>query len=144
MPFIQLKLSGERDPALARAAATRVTALTRQHLRKDPALTAVAVEFVPAEQWFIGAAALSTQGARSFHLAIGVTDETNTKDEKAAYIAAVYAALDELLGGVHTTSYVHVHDVRAAGYGYGGLTQERRYVQAQAAPPAALRLAGAR
>ena len=32
MPFIQLKLSGERDPALARAAATRVTALTRQHL----------------------------------------------------------------------------------------------------------------
>ena len=53
MPFIQVKLSGERDDALAGEVAERVTALTQKHLRKDPAVTVVAVEFVAPELWFI-------------------------------------------------------------------------------------------
>ncbi len=32
---------------------------------------------------------------------------------------------------------MHVHDVRADAYGYGGLTSERRYIQAQAAQKSA-------
>ena len=39
-----------------------------------------------------------------------------------------------LLGGRQSESYVHVNDVRADAYGYGGLTQERRYIQSRAAP----------
>jgi len=38
---------------LAENVARRVVVLTHRHLHKDPALTAVAVEFVPAEQWFV-------------------------------------------------------------------------------------------
>lgn len=34
----------------------------------------------------------------------------------------------ELLGPLRHESYVHVHDVRADAYGFGGLTQERRYI----------------
>ena len=129
MPFIQVKISGERDAALAARVAQRVTALTGEHLRKDPALTAVAVEFVAPDLWFIANTPLAAQRARSFHLNISITDETNTKDEKSAYIAAIFAAMDGLLGGIHEKSYVHVADVRAAGYGYGGVTQEQRYVR---------------
>jgi 4-oxalocrotonate tautomerase len=38
--------------------------------------------------------------------------------------------MGELLGDVAEHSYVHIADVRASAYGYGGKTQEFRY-QAQ-------------
>jgi phenylpyruvate tautomerase PptA (4-oxalocrotonate tautomerase family) len=60
---------------------------------------------------------------------VSITDETNTKAEKARYIAAVQAAMSELLGTVAEHSYVHVADLRASAYGYGGRTQEARYQQ---------------
>ena len=37
MPFVQVKLSGERDASPAAKVAQRVTALMQEHLRKDPA-----------------------------------------------------------------------------------------------------------
>ena len=128
MPFIQIKISGDRDAALATKVAQRITAITQEHLRKDPALTAVAVEFVAADLWFVANSPLAAQRVRSFYLNISITDETNTKDEKAAFIAAIYAAMNELLNGVHEKSYVLVADVSAAAYGFGGITQEERYV----------------
>ena len=36
--------------------------------------------------------------------------------------------MGELLGPLHNESYVYVNDVRADAYGFGGLTQERRYI----------------
>ena len=67
------------------------------------------------------------RGQRSFSLEIKVTDETNTKAEKARFIAAVFDSFERLFGPLHAESYIHVHDVRAASYGYGGRTQEWRY-----------------
>ena len=128
MPFIQVKVSGERDDALAAKIARRITALTQDVLRKISADTAVAVEFVAPALWFVANTPLSEQAVRSFYLNISVTDETNTKDEKASYIAGVYAAMAELLGGVHEKSYVLVANPSGAAYGYGGITQEERYV----------------
>lgn len=129
MPFLDLTLSGPADAGLAATAAHELTALTARLLGKDPALTAVAVCFVDAGLWFVGDASLTAQGVRSHHLSITVTDETNTKREKAAYLAEVHRAMDALLGCTHEKSYVHVIDARAAAYGYGGLTQERRGLQ---------------
>ena len=63
----------------------------------------------------------------SYHWMVSITDETNTKHEKAEYLKAVHQAMRELLGGVAEHSYVHVADLRASAYGYGGLTQEHRY-----------------
>ena len=128
MPFIQVKISGERDDALAGRVAQRVTALTSEHLHKEPALTAVAVEFIAPELWFIANTSLAGERVRSFHLNISVTGETNTKNETSAYIAAIYAAMGELLGGVHEKSYVLVNQASGSAYGYGGITQEERYV----------------
>jgi 4-oxalocrotonate tautomerase len=61
---------------------------------------------------------------------VSITDETNTKREKAVYLEAVHRAMGELLGGVAEHSYVHVADLRASAYGFGGRTQEHRYQHA--------------
>ena len=70
------------------------------------------------------------QGASAFHLDISITDETNTKAEKARYLAAVHDAMARLRPDLHEVSYVHLIDARAAAYGYGGRTQEFRHQQA--------------
>ena len=85
------------------------------------------VDFIDPQQWFIAGKSLAGSAVRSYHWMVSITDETNTKREKAAYLAAVHQAMDELLGGVAEHSYVHVADLRASAYGYGGLTQENRY-----------------
>ena len=54
---------------------------------------------------------------------IAARDQTLTEEG-----AAVYAAMGELLGGVHEKSYVLVADVKGAAYGFGGITQEERYI----------------
>ena len=127
MPYLHIQLSGEPDDTLAARVAEHATDLTANLLGKDPALTAVVIDFVPARRWFIAKAPLSASGERSYHWLVTITDETNTKAEKAAYLAAVHETMGKLLGGVADHSYVQVADVRAAAYGYGGITQERRY-----------------
>jgi len=127
MPYLHIQLSGEPDDTLAAQVATHATDLTANLLGKDPALTAVVIDFVPARRWFIAKAPLSASNERSYHWLVTITDETNTKAEKAAYLAAVHETMGKLLGGVADHSYVQVADVRAAAYGYGGVTQERRY-----------------
>ena len=130
MPYLHIQISGARDDALATQAAATAAELTAGILGKDRALTAVVVEFVEPAHWFIAGRALTTGAARSYHWYASITDETNTKAEKARYIAAVHRAMAELLGDVAEHSYVHVADLRASAYGYGGRTQEARY-QAQ-------------
>ena len=129
MPLLDVKLSGLPDAALAATVAATLSDLTARILRKDPKATAVAVSFVPREQWFVGGASLAAKNASSFALDIQVVDGTNTKDEKAAYLEAVFAAMGGLLPGLDPESYILVREVKADAYGYGGRTQESRYVE---------------
>lgn len=139
MPFLNVKISASPDEALSGRIASTLQALTVRHLKKRPVVTSIAMTSVAPEHWFVGGRSLAEQGKGSFWLDIKVTDGTNMKDEKSAYIASVFAAMAELLGPLHEESYVLVHDVRAEAYGYGGLTQEYRYVEAAiaAAQPSA-------
>jgi len=130
MPYLHIQISGDADAALASNVARSATELTARLLGKDPSLTAVVVDFIAPAHWFIGGKALAAGGPRSYHWMVSITDETNTKREKAAYLAAVHQAMGELLGGVAEHSYVHVADLRAAAYGYAGRTQEDRYQHA--------------
>ncbi|MEK8034505.1 4-oxalocrotonate tautomerase [Ideonella sp. DXS29W] len=127
MPYLHIQISGPPDDALAQRVASVASELTHRLLAKDPALTAVAIDFVPASQWFIAGQRLGAGLPRSYHWTVSITDETNTKAEKARYLAAVHQAMDELLGGAAEHSYTHVVDARASAYGYGGRTQEWRY-----------------
>jgi 4-oxalocrotonate tautomerase len=129
MPFIHIQISGAPDDPLAAKVAETASSLTARLLGKDPALTAVAVEFIPASRWFIAGRAL-TDRARSYHWTVSITDETNTKKEKAAYLAAVHREMSELLGGAAEHSYTYILDARASAYGFGGRSQEWRYQQA--------------
>ena len=134
MPMITLQLAAEPDEALARSAAETVATLTSELLGKDPRVTAVAVEFVSPRHWFVGGRSVQALGTAAFFVDVRVSDGTNDKDEKARFIAATFGALSRLLGKVHPESYVHVDDARADAYGYGGLTQERRYLESRPAP----------
>ncbi|MFS8036791.1 tautomerase family protein [Xanthobacter sp. AM11] len=129
MPLLDVKLSGAPDAALAETVAATLSELTARILRKDPKVTAVAVSFIPAAQWFVGGTALASGARASFSLDIQVVDGTNTKDEKAAYLEAVFSAMSGLLPNLDPESYILVREVKADAYGYGGRTQESRYVE---------------
>ena len=127
MPYIHIQISGDADDELAASVAARASDLTARLLGKDPSLTAVVIDFIPATRWFVAGRRLDGEAARSYHWMVSITDETNTKKEKAAYLQAAHASMGELLGAVAEHSYVHVADLRASAYGYGGQTQEHRY-----------------
>ena len=131
MPMITLQIASQPDARLAREAARLITDKVAGILKKDPKVTAVAVEFVPPKHWFIAGRSAEEIGKAAFFLDVRISDGTNNKDEKARFVAVAFEVLDRLLGGVDPESYVHVDDVRADAYGYGGLTQERRYVQSR-------------
>lgn len=128
MPIITVNVTGKADPALSQRIATGVSELTAKHLRKDPTITAVVVSYVDPAHWFAGGRSLADQGANSFWLDIKVVDGTNTKQEMASYLEAVFAGFQQLLGNVHSESYILVHEVSAAAYGFEGKTQEFRYI----------------
>jgi 4-oxalocrotonate tautomerase len=131
MPIINVTVSKTLDPAQRAEIAAGVSALTAKHLRKDPKITAVVVTGIDPATWYVGGPSLAQQGLASYWLDIKVVVGTNTKDEKAAYLAALYDFMAETLGPIHPESYALVHEVSADAYGFTGLTQERRYIAKQ-------------
>ncbi|MGJ4918657.1 4-oxalocrotonate tautomerase family protein [Bradyrhizobium sp. HKCCYLRH2060] len=132
MPLINIVYASQRrPPSLKKAIADAITELTARILRKDPKVTAVIVSEADAADWFAGGASLAEQGLASYWIDVHVSEGTNTKDEKAAYLAAVFARMAELIGPLHHETYLHVDEVKADAYGFGGLSQERRYVAAK-------------
>ena len=129
MPILNVKVSAKRSPDMTRAIADVLLDLTGRILHKKREVTSIAIDYVDPADWIVGGRSLAEQGKSSVYFDIKVTDETNTKDEKAQYIREAFEAFARLLGDLHAESYVYVQDVRAAAYGYGGKTQEFRYQQ---------------
>lgn len=127
MPILNVKIAAPESPELSAAVASSLIELTSRVLRKKPEVTSVAISYLEPENWIVGGSSLAAQGKSSFYFDIRITDETNTKAEKEQYIREAYALFVRLLGDVHEVSYIHIEDVRAGAYGYGGLTQEYRY-----------------
>jgi len=127
MPILNVKVSAARSAAMTSRIASVLLDLTTRILHKDPKVTSIAIEYVDPEDWIVAGQSLAALGKGSFYFDIRITDETNSKAEKAQYIGAAFEAFAELLGNLHEESYIHVHDVRASAYGYGGRTQEYRY-----------------
>ena len=128
MPYLNVKLSVPPSAELSATVARGLTELTSEVLRKRAAVTAVIVDYVAPSHWFIAGQALSSSARPSFYVDIKITDSTNTKDEKALFVARVFALLDGILGGAAPESYVVAHALGADSWGYGGQTQEFRYV----------------
>src|SRR3954449_8356289 len=98
MPLITVTYcTPQPTPSIKADIAAAVTELTARILRKDPKVTAIILKSVDAADWFAGGKSLAEQGRASFWLDVHVTEGTNTKDEKADYIAAMFLRMGELL-----------------------------------------------
>ena len=129
MPLISVTYSTQREtPSLKAGIAAAITELTARILHKDAKVTAVIVRCVAAADWFAGGKSLAEQKLASYWIDIHVSEGTNTKDEKAAYLAAMFQRMAGILGPLHHETYLHVDEVKGDAYGFGGLTQERRYI----------------
>jgi 4-oxalocrotonate tautomerase len=131
MPILNVKVSRPAGADLTKQIAGRLAELTARILKKPPEVTAITVTYVPREQWVIAGRTLVEHGKSSFYLDIKVTEGTNTKDEMAQYVAETFAAFQDVLGDLHEESYVYVEEVNGFAYGYGGRTQEFRYVKSK-------------
>ena len=127
MPILNVKVSAKKSVGLTNQIAGILIELTTRILGKKAEVTSVAVEYIEPEHWIVGGRSLAEQGKSSVYVDIKITDETNTKAEKARYIREAFDAFSRLLGDLHDESYIYVQDVRATAYGYGGQTQEYRY-----------------
>ena len=144
MPTLHLKISPLQNPPRYRALAQALTRLSTEHLGKRAEVTAVVIEDLPAARWYVGGQ--DVQRPTAF-LEISITQGTNSGAEKAAFIAAAFADLQDQLGAgqpLEPASYVVVRELPATDWGYGGQTQAARQAARRAAetpPPATALLA---
>ncbi|MEP7298864.1 MAG: tautomerase family protein [Burkholderiales bacterium] len=131
MPILHVKVCADKSPTLSQQINEALLELTSRILKKNRQLTAVAIDYVDPRDWFVGGKSLAELGKRSIYFDVKVVDETNTKAEKAQYIAEAFELFSRLLGELHEESYIYVQDVRAASYGFGGKTQEFRHQHPQ-------------
>jgi 4-oxalocrotonate tautomerase len=127
MPILNVKVSARRTPELSARINETLLDLTSRVLGKRRDLTAVVIDYVDPRDWFVAGKSLEELKQASFYFDVKVVDETNTKAEKARYVAEAFEAFAAILGDLHNESYVYVQDVRAAAYGFGGRTQEYRH-----------------
>ncbi|WP_062309787.1 tautomerase family protein [Polynucleobacter sinensis] len=127
MPILNVKISGTKSAETTKQITDLLLDITTRILKKKREVTAIAIDYIDKDCWMVGGKLLSEQYKNSFYFDIKVTDETNTKDEKAQYIKEAFAGFEKILGNLHEESYVYVADVRATAYGYGGKTQEYRF-----------------
>jgi 4-oxalocrotonate tautomerase len=135
MPMISVKFCVPRTrPGLSTEIAKAVNKLSTDILKKNPVLTAVAIDQVAADQWFIGNKSLAEHELAAFWLEIRIVESTNTREQKSEFIAATFAKMCELIGPLHDESYVYVNEVRGDAYGHSGVTQNERYFKGRLSP----------
>ncbi len=125
MPVLTLKLSPPASAQVHARLAEALTAITASLLGKRPEVTAVVIDAVPADSWYIH----SQAAAPTALLEISITAGTNTPAEKEAFIRAAFDELQRQLGGggpLAEASYVVVRELPASDWGYGGRTQWAR------------------
>jgi len=127
MPFLNVKIAATENPEITKQVSDLLLSLTCKILHKKPDVTSIAIDYIKPINWIIAGKSLETHKKSSFYFDIKITDETNTKEEKEQYIKEAFSGFQKILGDIHEESYIYVQDVRAASYGYGGLTQEFRY-----------------
>ena len=131
MPILNLKISGEESTHLSQTIVNELTEMTAAQLNKKPEVTAITLTYISEDSWFVNKKSLKNWDLKSFYLDIKVTESTNLKEEKSAYIKAVFSLMEKHLGKLHNESYVYVEEVKADAYGFGGLTQEYRYIKSK-------------
>ena len=132
MPMITIRyVTPQPSPELHASIAKLAARLGHEQLGKDPSVTAVVVEPVDPQSWYIAGKQPTSDGLSAFWLEIRVTQGTNLKSETAAFVKAAFNGMAALLGPLHEESYVHVLAADGDAYGYGGRTQNARWSDVQ-------------
>ncbi|WP_337967156.1 hypothetical protein [uncultured Flavobacterium sp.] len=129
MPAINLQVSGQENPALAKELVQTISSLTKEILNKKPEVTVVTVSFIPDYLWFINSKSLAELKKNSFFLTIKISDSTNLKDDKAKFIEALHNSLASIISNLHPVSYAAIEEMKADAYGYEGLTIEYKIIK---------------
>ena len=129
MPYLKVSLGTLESEKTAAQSAQLLTELAVNILHKDEDVIAVDVSFTPTKHWFVGGKSLAARKENSFFVEIKITEGTNTRDEKAAFVKEVFTGLSKFLHPVSAASYVVVHDVGSDAWGFSGETQEFRYIE---------------
>ena len=131
MPYLNVRVSGPSSAETAEKIVTVLMKHTSEVLGKKAEVTSIEVDFIPANNWFVGGTRVSESKEVTFYLDIKVTEGTNTKAEKLKYINNVFTDFEAILGPITPASYIVIHDVSADSWGFQGRTQEYRFIQAQ-------------
>jgi len=131
MPIINLKISKTISSNELQEVVAEITKITTHCLKKKPEFTAITVQMITKNNWFVNSKSLEELNQNSFYLDIKVTDGTNLKDDKTDYIKAIFKYMNTVLDNLHTESYVYIDEVKGDSYGFGGITQEFRYIDSK-------------
>lgn len=132
MPYLDVRTSAPVAGDVPKRIASALTGLTDEILGKKRELTSVSVVHLPPTQWFVDGASMDTRQETTVYLEIKVTEGTNTKNEKSRYVKEAFRAFESILGKLTEASYIVIQEVAADAWGYGGETQEFRYIRGKA------------
>ena len=131
MPYLNARISIPESPEAADKIVAILMKQTGDVLGKKPDVTSIEVSFISPEKWYVGGVSIAKLEAITFYLDIKVTEGTNTKSEKAQYVANVFEDFNAHFGPIAPASYIVIHELSADSWGFQGRTQEYRFIQSQ-------------
>jgi 4-oxalocrotonate tautomerase len=128
MPYLRVSISENKSQNVSNQVAQLLTGLAVEVLGKQESAVSVDINYTKNENWFVGGKQVESDTA-TFFIEIKVTEGTNTRDEKAQFVQDAFTGMEKILGKIDPTSYIVLHDVNSDSWGYGGKTQEYRYIK---------------
>ncbi|MFT8324019.1 tautomerase family protein [Oenococcus sicerae] len=128
MPYLRVRIASSNKEITDSTIGKELTNLAVTKLGKAAKAAAVDIYHSAPAQWFIGGESLQSLDQTSFFVEIKITESTNTRDQKAAFVKAVFNQMSAWFQNISKTSYVVVQDVASDSWGFGGKTQEYRYM----------------
>src|SRR5262245_9246113 len=89
MPSMDLKVAGQAQFPEVKQRVEPLVALTEEEIDKREDVKKVSVQRVPADLWFVGGRPLAP-GRTGIYLQVNVTEGTNSKDQKAAFVKGAF------------------------------------------------------
>jgi 4-oxalocrotonate tautomerase len=131
MPYINIRLGKTLDNGQRKQLFKITTSLMNTVMKKNPEVTVVQVQESDPQQWSVNANQLTALEPTGAYVEIKVTDQSNTREEKAKMISETAKMLQDVAGIVQKACYVVIDDISADSWGYNGKTQAARAITKQ-------------
>lgn len=132
MPMIFVRYTAAKPvPDANKKIAELVLKLSVETLGKDADVAALLIEEADPKNWYVADKNPADSGLSTFWMEINITAGTNTKNETTEFIRAAYAGMANILGPLHEECYACARAVDGDAYGYGGRTQNQRWLEGQ-------------